>query len=228
MDNATRALAKMNMILHGCPTADIWRGNTLADPHFLHDDGSLMTHDFVVANPPFSNKAWTTGLDPANDRFKRFAYGIPPAKNGDFAFLLHILASLKSTGKGAIILPHGVLFRGNAEAEIRQAVIRKGYIKGIIGLPPNLFYGTGIPACIIVLDKEHANARNRDIDALAPYWAVMPGLRAELFAAADRDGYSVAKLPAAQIKVAIHDHPEFPVLRRPGGGSLRRVAAGPG
>ena len=92
------------------------------------------------------------GLDPLNDEYGRFTnLGIPPAKNGDYAFLLHLIRSMKSTGKGAIILPHGVLFRGNAEAEIRQNLIRKGYIKGIIGLPSNLFFGTGIPACIIVL-----------------------------------------------------------------------------
>ncbi len=160
MDNATRALARMNMILHGHPTAEIWQGNTLANPHFKNPDGSLKTFDFAVANPPFSSKAWSNGLDPSNDEFKRFdGYGIPPAKNGDYAFLLHIVRSLKSKGKGAIILPQGVLFRGNAEAEIRRNLIRKGIIKGIIGLPPNLFFGTGIPACIIVLDKE--NAENR-------------------------------------------------------------------
>ena len=113
----------------------------------------------MVANPPFSTKAWSNGFNPAEDEFNRFAYGIPPAKNGDYAFLLHILASLKSTGKGAVILPHGVLFRGGAEADIRRNIVRRGYIKGIIGLPANLFYGTGIPACIIVLDKENAAAR---------------------------------------------------------------------
>ena len=159
MDNATRALARMNMILHDCPTAEIEGGNTLADPKFTMDDGRLKTFDFVVANPPFSAKAWSNGLDPANDTYGRFEYGIPPAKNGDYAFLLHILASLKSTGKGAVILPHGVLFRGNAEANIRKRIIQQGYIKGIIGLPANLFYGTGIPACIVVLDKEYAHAR---------------------------------------------------------------------
>jgi type I restriction enzyme M protein len=158
-DVATRALAKMNMVLHDCPTAEVWRGNTLSQPHFVNNNGSLKTFDFVVANPPFSDKAWSTGLDPANDQFERFADGVPPPKNGDFAYLLHVIASLKSTGKGAIILPHGVLFRGNAEAEIRKKIIRKGYIKGIIGLPANLFYGTGIPACIVVLDKENAHAR---------------------------------------------------------------------
>lgn len=158
-DVATRALAKMNMVLHDCPTAEIWRDNTLSSPHFKSPAGGLKTFDFVVANPPFSDKAWGTGLDPSNDLYDRFDYGVPPAKNGDYAYLLHILASLKTTGKGAVILPHGVLFRGNAEADIREKIIRKGYIKGIIGLPANLFYGTGIPACIVVLDKENAHAR---------------------------------------------------------------------
>ncbi|BBL68143.1 type I restriction-modification system subunit M [Methanoculleus chikugoensis] len=159
MDNATWALSRMNMILHGHPGAEIWRGNTLADPHFKNPDGSLKKFDFAVANPPFSSKAWTNGLDPENDEFKRFEYGVPPAKNGDYAFLLHLITSLKSTGKGAIILPHGVLFRGNKEADIRRNLVRHGLIAGIIGLPPNLFYGTGIPACIIVVDKENASSR---------------------------------------------------------------------
>lgn len=159
MDNATAALAKMNMILHDNPTAEIWQDNTLSSPHFKDKDGTLKLHDFVVANPPFSTKAWSNGFDPANDLYERFADGIPPAKNGDYAFLLHIIRSLKSTGKGAVILPHGVLFRGGAEGVIRRNIIRKGYIKGIIGLPANLFYGTGIPACIIVVDKENAAGR---------------------------------------------------------------------
>ncbi len=159
MDNATAALAKMNMILHDNPTAEIWQDNSLSSPYFKQDNGNLKTFDFVVANPPFSNKAWSNGFDPANDLYQRFVDGVPPQKNGDYAFLLHIIRSLKSTGKGAIILPHGVLFRGNAEGDIRTKIIRKGYIKGIIGLPSNLFYGTGIPACIIVIDKE--NAANR-------------------------------------------------------------------
>jgi type I restriction enzyme M protein len=159
MDNATKALARMNMILHDCPTAEIWQDNTLSTPYFKQANGTLKTFDFAVANPPFSTKAWSNGFDPVNDIYHRFAFGIPPKKNGDYAFLLHILASLKSTGKGAVILPHGVLFRGNAEADIRREIVRRGYIKGIIGLPANLFYGTGIPACIIVLDKENAAAR---------------------------------------------------------------------
>ncbi len=159
MDNATAALAKMNMILHDNPTAEIWQDNSLSSPYFKQDNGNLKTFDFAVANPPFSNKAWSNGFDPDNDPYERFKDGVPPRKNGDYAFLLHIIRSLKSNGKGAVILPHGVLFRGNAEATIRTNIIRKGYIKGIIGLPPNLFYGTGIPACIIVLDKENAAGR---------------------------------------------------------------------
>ncbi len=158
-DNATWALSKMNMILHGSESAEIWNGNTLTSPNFKNPDDGLKTFDFSVANPPFSHKSWTSGLDPENDVFKRFEYGVPPPKNGDYAFLLHVLKSLKSRGKGAIILPHGVLFRGNKEANIRKRLVNKGFIKGVIGLPPNLFYGTGIPACIIVLDKEGANQR---------------------------------------------------------------------
>ena len=159
MDNATWALARMNLILHGHPTADVWQGNTLAAPYFKNSDGGLRTFDFAVANPPFSHKAWMNGLDPENDEFGRFEYGVPPARNGDYAFLLHLIRSLRSSGKGAIILPHGVLFRGNREAAIRRNLVRRGLIKGIIGLPPNLFYGTGIPACILVIDKEQAGAR---------------------------------------------------------------------
>ncbi|WP_457811894.1 type I restriction-modification system subunit M [Sinorhizobium meliloti] len=158
-DSATSGLARMNMILHNTPTAMIMQGNTLTDPKF-RDGDAIKTFDYVVANPPFSDKRWSTGLDPLHDEHDRFkAFGVPPAKQGDYAYLLHIVRSLKSTGKGACILPHGVLFRGNAEAEIRRSLVRKGYIKGIIGLPANLFYGTGIPACIVVVDKEDAQAR---------------------------------------------------------------------
>ena len=152
----------MNMILHGCTTAapDIWNGNTLAAPHFKDaKTGKLKTHDYVVANPPFSDKAWSNGVNTGEDEFERFTYGVPPKKNGDYAYLLHVIASLRSTGKGAIILPHGVLFRGGAEEDIRREIVKRGYIKGIIGLPANLFYGTGIPAAIIVLDKEEAATR---------------------------------------------------------------------
>lgn len=293
MDNATAALARMNMILHDCPTAEIWKDNTLANPHFKNADGRLKTFDFVVANFPFSNKAWSNGVNVAHDPYHRFEFGVPPAKNGDYAFLLHILASLKSTGKGAVVHPHGVLFRGGAEAAIRREIVRRGYIKGIIGLPANLFYGTGIPACILVLDKEHAHARKgifmidaskgfikdgnknrlraqdihkivdtftrqveiakysrlvptaeieandynlnipryidsteaedaqdieahlrggipeRDIDDFDRYWRILPGLKAALFAPADRPGYRQLKIPVGEIKSAIFNHAEF-------------------
>ena len=295
MDNATAALAKMNMILHNCPTAIIHQDNSLSTPFFKQADGTLKTFDFVVANPPFSTKAWSIGFNPAEDEHKRFGHGIPPTKNGDYAFLLHILTVLKSTGKGAVILPHGVLFRGNAEADIRKSIVRKGYLKGIIGLPANLFYGTGIPACVLVLDKENAAARkgvfmidaskgflkdgnknrlraqdmhkivdafnnsveidgysrmvplaeisdpkndynlnlpryidstepedvqdlaahlqggipDRDFDALAPYWQVMPNLRASLIAPGDRPGYSALRMTGEAIKPAIFENIEF-------------------
>jgi type I restriction enzyme M protein len=291
-DSATSGLARMNMILHNNPTALIMQGNTLVDPKFKDAD-SLKTFDYVVANPPFSDKRWSTGLDPASDPYQRFQpFGTPPGKQGDYAYLLHIVRSLKSTGKGCCILPHGVLFRGNAEADIRRALIRKGYIKGIIGLPANLFYGTGIPACIVVVDKEGANTRkgifmidasqgfmkdgpkNRlrsqdihkivdvftrglevpryarmvsfaeieknefnlnlpryidsqtpediqdidghlrggipaaDINALARYWDVCPGLKSALFKNG-RKGYSNLRVDKATIKTTIYEHAEF-------------------
>ena len=152
-------MARMNMILHGRVAAEIKPDNTLAAPRFTEGPGRLKRFDFAVANPPFSDKAWTNGLDPANDEYRRFEYGEPPAKNGDLAFLLHLVASLNSTGKGAIIMPHGVLFRGNREADIRRNLVKRGLIKGVIGLPANLFYGTGIPACIVVIGKENAVGR---------------------------------------------------------------------
>ncbi|GAA9368599.1 type I restriction-modification system subunit M [Helicobacter pylori] len=166
-DISTTALCRMNMILHNSTDADIAKGgsSTLSNPFFIKN-GMLQTFDYVVANPPFSLKNWTDGLSidykskqVINDNFNRFEDGTPPEKNGDFAFLLHIIKSLKDTGKGAVILPHGVLFRGNAEAQIRKNLLTKGYIKSVIGLAPNLFYGTSIPACVIVLDKENARAR---------------------------------------------------------------------
>ncbi len=157
-DVTTAGLARMNMILHDFPTATILTGDTLAAPKFK-DGEQLRTYDYVVANPPFSDKTWTSGLTPSRDPFQRFAWGEPPAKQGDYAYLLHIIRSMKSAGKAACILPHGVLFRGNAEAVIRQQLVRSGSLKGIIGLPANLFYGTGIPACIVVLDKENAAGR---------------------------------------------------------------------
>jgi type I restriction enzyme M protein len=163
-DSTTAGLARMNMILHDFPTANIASGGegTLVKPRFL-DGEQLRTYDYVVANPPFSDKTWSTGLtlgeSGEGDHYKRFTWGVPPKKQGDYAYLLHIIRSMKSTGKAACILQHGVLFRGNVEADIRQNLVRSGILKGIIGLPGNLFYGTGIPACILVLDKENASAR---------------------------------------------------------------------
>ena len=159
MDNQTAGLARMNMVLHDNDIATIESGNsTLATPKFIEGD-RLKTFDYVVANPPFSDKRWTTGCKPDDDPYDRFSFGRPPDKQGDYAYLLHIVRSLKSTGKAACILPHGVLFRGNAEAGIRENLVNSGLIEGIIGLPANLFYGTGIPACIIVMDKKDAQAR---------------------------------------------------------------------
>ncbi len=159
-ETTTAGLAKMNLVLHNKAAGEIKSGNTFSDPQYFEDGSNndvLKRFDFAVVNPPFSLKNWTDGLK----EFGRFdGYGDrPPEKNGDFAWLMHILKSLKSTGKAAVILPHGVLFRGNAEATIRKAIIDKGYIKGIIGLPANLFYGTGIPACILVIDKSDADER---------------------------------------------------------------------
>jgi type I restriction enzyme M protein len=297
-DVTTAGLARMNMILHDFPTASILSGNTLAAPKFK-DGESLRTYDYVVANPPFSDKTWSTGLTLGDsgkgDPFQRFTWGVPPAKQGDYAYLLHIIRSMKSTGKAACILPHGVLFRGNVEAAIRQQLVRSGILKGIIGLPANLFYGTGIPACIVVLDKENAAARKglflidaskgfikdgpknrlreqdihrivdtftrqvdvpryarmvplaeiadpkndynlnlpryidsaepadlqdieghlrggipeRDLDALADYWRVLPSVRAALFGSAGRPGYARLRLPLPEVRPAILNHPEF-------------------
>jgi type I restriction enzyme M protein len=298
-DVTTAGLARMNMILHDFPTANIVSGNTLASPKFK-DGEQLRTYDYVVANPPFSDKTWSTGLTPSNDRFQRFAWGEPPARQGDYAYLLHIIRSMKGTGKAACILPHGVLFRGNAEGVIRRELVRSGILKGIIGLPANLFYGTGIPACIVVLDKENARARKgvfmidaskgyikdgnknrlreqdihrivdtftrqgdvpryarivphaeiadpkndynlnlpryidsttpedlqdieghlrggipeRDLDALAAYWQVLPAVRAALFTSAGRPGYARLKLPIAEVKSAILGHAEFAAFQK--------------
>jgi type I restriction enzyme M protein len=291
-DVTTAGLARMNMILHNFPTATILSGNTLAAPKFK-DGERLRTYDYVVANPPFSDKNWSSGLTPSFDPYQRFAWGEPPTKQGDYAYLLHIIRSMKAEGKAACILPHGVLFRGNAEAVIRENLVRSGMLKGIIGLPANLFYGTGIPACILVLDKENAPARKgifmvdaskgfikdgnknrlreqdvhkivdvftrqdvtqpryarmvgldeiernefnlnlpryidstepedlqdinghmaggipeRDLDALAPYWQVLPSVRATLFEPL-RPGYARLTLPLPEVKAHIFAHPEF-------------------
>jgi type I restriction enzyme M protein len=159
-DISTAGLAKMNLILHQIETGDIKKGNTLASPAFIDDFGGLKKFDFIVMNPPFSDKSWSDGIKATEDKYKRFdGYGIPPEKNGDYAWFLHVLKSLDSNGKAGIIMPHGILFRGNSEETIRIAILKKRYIKGIVSLPANLFYGTGIPACIVIIDKENADTR---------------------------------------------------------------------
>lgn len=158
-EGSTAGLAKMNAVLHNKSWITIKAGNTFSDPQFFRDDApdELKRFDYIVANPPFSLKNWSDGVK----EYGRFAgYGDrPPEKNGDYAWLLHIFKTLKTNGKAAVILPHGVLFRGNSEGTIRQNVVDKGWIKGIISLPVNLFYGTGIPACILIIDKEGAENR---------------------------------------------------------------------
>ena len=159
-DLSTIGMAKMNMIIHGEQTADLRHGDVINSPlHYKIKDSELQQFDYVVANPPFSQKSWLKSAK-AEDTYGRWGMGIgigvPPEKCGDYGFLLHIIKSLNHKGHGACILPHGVLFRGNAEAVIRKYIVKKHYIKGIIGLPSNLFYGTGIPACIILLDKAGA------------------------------------------------------------------------
>jgi len=296
MDITTRGLAKMNMIMHGREDAEIAQGDVIAEPQFRASETALQTFDFVVANPPFSAKAWGSGLT-ADTHLGRFDLGMPPEKNGDFAFLLHILGSMKATGSGAVILPHGVLFRGNKEAELRAKILRRGYVKAIIGLPTNLFYGTGIPASIIVLDKSGSGAErpvfmidasrgfikdgnknrlrardihkitdaytreaeaggyarlvpyaeiagndfnlnipryidgsepediqdieahlkggvpNRDIDDLATFWDVMPGIRAMLFGPNPRAGYYDPLVEPGAVRASIREHPEFIAFR---------------
>ena len=157
-DVATVRMAMMNMLIHGVEAPDLRQGDTLNAPLFL-TNGKLTRFDYVVSNPPFSLKHWMKSAL-RNDLYGRWneEIGVPPESCGDYAFLLHVISSMNDTAKGAIILPHGVLFRGQ-ETQLRKYIVGQHYIKGIIGLPSNLFYGTGIPACIIVLDKEGAAQR---------------------------------------------------------------------
>lgn len=159
-DISTAGLANMNLVLHHKDTGRVERGNTLVDPFFKDGFGQLRTFDFIVMNPPFSDKSWSDGLKASDDPYHRFeGFGVPPEKNGDFAWFLHVIKSLDSKGKAGIVMPHGVLFRGNAEGTIRKEILKRRYIKGIISLPANLFYGTGIPACLVFIDKEDAETR---------------------------------------------------------------------
>jgi type I restriction enzyme M protein len=151
MNLNTWAICKMNMFLHGVFNADIRKGDTLRDPQHIQD-GELMTFDRVIANPPFSLKKW--GKEEAdNDGYGRFPYGTPPKDAGDLAFVQHMIASLNAEGMMGVVMPHGVLFRGNSEKKIRQGILEDDLLEAVIGLPSALFYGTGIPACLLIINK---------------------------------------------------------------------------
>lgn len=157
LDGATRGMAVMNMYLHGVDDAEIVVGDTIEKPHFKNGN-ALQQFDYVVANPPFSQKGWIKGDVKINDIYGRWGESdnlppIPPVEYEDYAFLLHIIKSLKLQGRAACILPNGVLFRGNEEEKVRRKLIEQRVIRGIISLPSNLFFGTSIPACIIIIDK---------------------------------------------------------------------------
>ena len=174
----TWALCTMNMFLHGVDDAHIWQGDTLSNPQNLEND-ELMQFQVVVANPPFSLDKWDSGFlaDVEEDKhgkkkmtadldpYGRFNLGVPPSSKGDYAFVLHMLASLANNGRMAVVLPHGVLFRGASEGKIRRVLIEKNWLDAVIGLPANLFYGTGIPACILIFKKNRSRDDVLFIDA---------------------------------------------------------------
>lgn len=153
----TWSIAKMNLLLHGLPDHRIEKGDTIRQPKLI-EDGEIMLFDRVIANPPFSLKEW--GREEAeNDPYGRFQYGIPPKNAGDYAFVQHMIASLKANGMAGVVMPHGVLFRGGAEGKIRKGLLEADLFEAIIGLPTNLFYGTGIPACILIFNRNKAEER---------------------------------------------------------------------
>lgn len=176
VNGSSVAMAKMNMYIHEISDAKIAWGDTLANPMFKDDDGNLLTFDAIVANMPFSKDKWAAGFNPGGeavgkgkkefkmeatlDKHHRFDWGVPPASKGDWAFLLHMIASASVNGRIAAVAPHGVLFRGAAEGRIRQRVVDENLLDAVIGLPENLFYGTPIPACILVFKK---NRTSRDV-----------------------------------------------------------------
>ena len=157
MNLNTWAICKMNMFLHGVLNADIKKGDTLGDPQHT-SSGELMVFDRVIANPPFSLKKW--GKEAAdNDRFGRYPYGTPPKDAGDLAFIQHMIASLNAKGKMGVVVPHGVLFRGASEKKIRQGILKDDLLEAVIGLPSGLFYGTGIPAALLIINKKKPQKR---------------------------------------------------------------------
>jgi type I restriction enzyme M protein len=157
MNLNTWAICKMNMFLHGVFNADIRKGDTLRDPQHTQQ-GEIMTFDRVIANPPFSLKKW--GKDEAeSDPYARFPYGTPPKDAGDLAFVQHMIASLNAEGMMGVVMPHGVLFRGASEKAIRQGILEDDLLEAVIGLPSGLFYGTGIPACLLIINKNKPTER---------------------------------------------------------------------
>lgn len=171
---STYAIGKINMFLHGLDGADIRRGDTLANPQFTTDAGTLKTFDIVVANFPYSIKEWPHQAF-VNDRYGRNeGYGTPPAKTADYAFILHIIKSMNANGRAGIVVPHGVLFRGGAEGRIREQMIKNDLIEAIVALPPKLFYGTSIPAAVLILNRNKpAKQKNKIliVDAEADFEA---------------------------------------------------------
>ena len=158
---STWAIAKMNLLLHGLPDHKIEKGDTIRQPKLV-EDGEMMLFDRVIANPPFSLKEW--GREEAeHDSYGRFQYGIPPKNAGDYAFIQHMVASLKSDGMCGVVMPHGVLFRGGAEGKIRRGLVESDLLEAVIGLPSNLFYGTGIPACILVFNRNKIEERKSKV-----------------------------------------------------------------
>ncbi|WP_394174006.1 type I restriction-modification system subunit M [Guptibacillus hwajinpoensis] len=148
----TWAICKMNLLLHGLSDHEIKKGDTIRDPKLLDGNGELILFDRVIANPPFSLSNW--GREEAEaDPFNRFRFGTPPKDKGDLGFVQHMVATLNKEGKAGVVMPHGILFRGGAEGKIRQGLLEEDLIEAVIGLPSNLFYGTGIPASILILNK---------------------------------------------------------------------------
>ena len=161
MNLNTWAICKMNMFLHGVFSADIRKGDTLRNPQHT-EQGQLMTFDRVIANPPFSLKKW--GKEECdNDGYGRFPYGTPPKDAGDLAFVQHMIASINDEGMCGIVMPHGVLFRGSSEKAVRQGILEDDLLEAVVGLPSGLFYGTGIPACLLIINKNKAAARKNKV-----------------------------------------------------------------
>ena len=157
----TWAICKMNMLLHGLPSSRIEKGDTIREPKLLKD-GELMLFDRVIANPPFSLDDW--GREVAeHDAFGRFRFGVPPKTKGDLAFVQHMISTTNTNGMVGVVMPHGVLFRGAAEGEIRKGMLQEDLVEGVIGLPTNLFYGTGIPAAILILNRSKKADRRRKV-----------------------------------------------------------------